>query len=121
MSVDVEFPAVVAAADSVVLDPAEMQTAAPVSAAFEDHAKAALAVPEDDQILTQDPGAVRHVGGECRRRRDRVPVPPQRLAHRRARSDLGQPGVVGRRLAPVAGAGVGVGSSGFGHGRSPPR
>nr|WP_303709133.1 hypothetical protein [Kutzneria buriramensis]WKX07133.1 hypothetical protein Q4V64_06400 [Kutzneria buriramensis] len=105
MTLYVELPAV-AAADAVLLDTAVVEAAAAVGAPFEDGAGAALAVAEDDQVLAQDPRAVRRVGGELCRHGDGLPVPPQYLAHRRARADLGQPRVVRRCLAAVTGTGV---------------
>lgn len=58
-ALDVEFPAVVAAADAVVLDAAVEEAGTAVGAALDHDTGVALSVPEDDQVLTEYAGLLR--------------------------------------------------------------
>src|SRR5882757_6034115 len=104
---DVEQPAVIAAADAALLDLAVVQSRAAMAAARIDQARSPLPVTEQDQLLAQHLHRPRHrtcIGAHAHR----MPVAAQKLAHRRAATDLGQLGVVGRRLERVGGADVGL-------------
>jgi hypothetical protein len=63
MAFGVELPAVVAAADAVLLDLAIIQRGAAVAAAGVEQADAAMPVAEQDQILSQRADLSRDVGG----------------------------------------------------------
>jgi hypothetical protein len=81
----VELHAVVAAADAVVLDSAEVQTRAAVRAPFEHDARLTVAIAEHDEVFAEESGAMRVVARQRARDRDRMPVAAHRFAHRRAR------------------------------------
>src|SRR5439155_7134997 len=73
-ALDVELPAVVAAADAVLLDAAVEEAGATVGAALDHDTGIALPVPEDDQVLAQYAGLLRQRAGDERfRAGDRVP------------------------------------------------
>src|SRR5262249_36591212 len=55
----IEQPAVIAAADAVLLDAPEMETGAAVSAALHHQSRAPLAIAKENQILAEDPHAAR--------------------------------------------------------------
>src|SRR5262249_12799714 len=63
-------------------------------------ADAAVAIAEQDQILTQMTHAPRRATGIARQRHW-MPIAAHQLAHRRAGADFGQLGQIGRRLAPI--------------------
>src|SRR5581483_8182461 len=114
----VELPAVIAAADTVLLDLAVIKGGAAVAAARVQEAGAAVPVAEQDQILAQDAhfsGDIGGVGGEP----DRMPVAPQQLAHRRAAADRGELGPGGGLLQSVGSAEIAI-PLGDGHARFPP-
>ena len=109
----VELHAVVAAADAVVLDAAEVQARAAVRTPFEHDARPSVAVAEHDQVLAEESGAMRAIARQRARDRDRMPVAAHRFAHRRAGARIGEPRVVGRGGSAVARTGVdGCGRSG---------
>ena len=93
----VELPAVIAAADAVLLDLAIIERGAAVAAAGVEQAGAAMPVAEQDEILTERADFSGNIGGVARKA-DRVPIAPQQFPHRRAATDLGQFGP-GRRTA----------------------
>ena len=97
-AVDVEVPAVVAAADPAPVAGAVLQGGPPVRAAPVHEPDPRLAVAEQHQVLAQDPHRDRQVG-DLRRQRHRMPEPPQVLAARSARADADEL-VVGLGVAP---------------------
>ena len=95
-----EQPAVVGAADPVVLDPAVVEGGAPVAAAGLDEAGPAAAVAEQDQVLAEDPdlaGQAGRLGAEG----DRMPVAPEQLPRGGARGGLDQVGIPASRRPAV--------------------
>ena len=62
----------------------------------------ATAIPEEHEVLAQDPHGAR---GITRRRGEphRLPVPPEELPGRRAGTHMGELGVFNRTRTPVAG------------------
>ena len=83
---DVIFPAVIGAAQTVVLVAAEPQRDAAMGAEFVHHADAVLAVAERDQPLAEQFYPDRRAIGlrDFRRQQRRNPVAPHQRAHRRA-------------------------------------
>jgi hypothetical protein len=97
MTFHVEQPAVIAAADAVLLDLAVIQSRAAVTAARINQPWSALSVAKENQILAHDlhrPWRVAGIGAHA----DGMPVATQQFAHRRAASHFGELGVVARRL-----------------------
>ena len=88
---DVEFPAVIDAAQPAFLVAPEEQRDAAMRAEFVDQTDAALAVAERDEVLAEQPDAHRRaVGlGDLRRQAGGDPIPPHRIAHRRPGPDAG--------------------------------
>ena len=84
---DVELPAVVDAAQAVVLVPAEVERRAAVRAALREQAHAPGSVPEDDQVFAQDahPHRVAVGFGQLLGQHDGDPVAAHQVPHRRAR------------------------------------
>src|SRR4029077_2410039 len=74
----VEEPAVVAAADADVFDPAEEERRAAVHAARVDKPGVATAIAEQDEVFTEDADRARKVSGFLGQRH-RMPVPPEEL------------------------------------------
>ena len=107
MALGVELPAVIAAADAVVLDLAVIERGAAMAAAGMEQAQPAVAVAKQDQILAERAELAGNVGG-VGRKADRVPVAPQQFAHRRAAADLGQLGAGGGRLHGIGGAEIAI-------------
>ena len=89
LAVEVEFPAVIRAADAAFLVAPEKERCAAMGAELVDERRTALAVAEGQQLLAEDPDA--HLGavgpGNFPRRQDRDPVPAHELAHRGVRAD----------------------------------
>src|SRR5271165_513532 len=85
---DVELPAVIDAAQAGFLVASEPQGGAAMRAKLLDEPDAALAVAKTDELLAEQLHAHRRaVGlGEFARQEGRNPIPPQHIAHRRARS-----------------------------------
>ena len=106
--VHVEQPSVVAAADPALRHDAELERRASVAAVAVQDPDPALQVPEDDEILAEDPHRERHVV-ELRGERHRLPVATEQLAARRPGADVGELLVLGRRMgqrvAPVGARG----------------
>ena len=88
---DVEFPAVIDAAQPAFLVAPEIQRHAAVRAEFIDQTDAALAVAERDEVLAEQFDAHRRAVrlGDLPRQAGRDPIPPHRIAHRRAGPDAG--------------------------------
>ncbi len=95
-----EFPAVVAAADAVLLDPPVHQARAPVGAARIEQPGLACLVAEQDKVLAEPADQLRQVGG-FRRQGDRLPVAPEQLPALRPGADQGEHRVEVRRLHAV--------------------
>jgi hypothetical protein len=95
----VELPAVIEAAQPAFFVAAVDQRGAPVRTIFVEHAEAAVAVAEHDQVLAEQSyahrGSVRldHFLGQA----GRYPMPPHELAHRRIAFDTAQEIVFFRR------------------------
>ena len=89
---DVEFPAVIEAAQPAFLVAREQQRGAPVRAVFVEHAEAALAVAEHHEILAEQAHLDRRaVGlGHLLGQAGRDPVAAHDLAHRRVALDAAQ-------------------------------
>jgi hypothetical protein len=85
-SVDVEQPAVVAAADTVLRDDAVFERGAPVCTMLVQQADPARQVAEDHQVLAEHPDHQRQVG-QLRRHRDRMPEAAHVLAAGRPATD----------------------------------
>jgi len=83
IAVDVEFPAVIDAADAVFLVAAEEQRCAAMRATLIHDADAARCIAESDQLLVEEEDAHRRaVGFELAGKRGRNPILPHQLAHR---------------------------------------
>ena len=97
IAVDVELPAVIAAADAVLLVAAEEERRAAVRAAMVHDADATRAVAERDQLLAQQhqPHGIT-VGLELRGHKGRNPELPHQVAHRGAGPDARQDLVFGQ-------------------------
>jgi len=104
VSFDVEFPAVVQAAQAAFLVAAIDQGCPPVQAVLTQHAEPSLAVAEHDQVLAQQPRldgravALRHLLGHAHRQ----PVAAHDPAHRRIALDAAKKLVLflGQHRAP---------------------
>ena len=101
----VELPAVVAAADAVVLDLAIIERGAAMTAARMQQPRPALAVAKQDEVFAERAHLARRIAG-IGGKSDRVPVAAQQLAHRLAASDLDQLGAVARRFHLIGGVEV---------------
>ena len=91
----VEAPAVVAAADAAVLDPAVGHVGAAVRAMPVDQAERAAQVLVEDEVLADQPDRLDRVLLKLAGAADRLPVAAQQLAHRRAGADAGEHFVAG--------------------------
>src|SRR5439155_9971414 len=102
-AVDIEEPAVIAAADALVAYQAELERGAAMRAMQFEETDGAGSVAERDEVLTenaQPPRDLAQFAGED----DRVPKAPQIFAAWRPRPDTGQFLVHRRALAMVIGA-----------------
>ena len=91
VAVHVVFPAVIDAADAVLLVAAEKQRGAAMRAAVVHDADPARAVAERDQLFAEQHEPHRRaVALELRRHHRRDPILPHQLAHHRAGADAGQ-------------------------------
>jgi hypothetical protein len=92
-----EFPTVIEAANTVVLDTAKHERGAAMHAQFFENADFAATVAKGDQILAEEPHIewrpVRH--GKLRGRTGRQPVAAHHAAHRHAGTDTSQQFVFG--------------------------
>src|SRR5205807_4670634 len=96
IAVHVELPAVIGAAQSVVLVAAEEQRGEPMRAQMIEDADPAGGVAERDQLLVQEHQPhLRAVGFELRRQAGRDPELPHELSHRSLAADAGQKLVLG--------------------------
>jgi hypothetical protein len=95
-SVDVEEPAVIAAADAALGDDAVLERRAAMGAVLVQEADVPREVAEDHQILAQDPDCQRQIG-QLRCHRDRMPEAAHVLAAGCAAADPRQL-FVGRRI-----------------------
>ncbi len=88
---DVEFPAVIDAAQAAFLVAPEIQRDAAVRTEFVEQPDAAVAVAEGDEVLAEQADADRRaVGlGDLPRQTGGDPIPPHRIAHRGAGADAG--------------------------------
>src|SRR5205807_8222499 len=93
-------PAVVAAAQAPLLDPAPFERGAAMRAMRVERADPAVLVAKDDDLLAQQLFLPRQVA-EFVRRADRLPVPAQEFAHRAARLDAGQLVIRSRNLRSI--------------------
>src|ERR1700733_14922169 len=103
-SLRIEQPTVITAADAVGFDAAVIQTRTPMHTAGIEHPGAAVAVPEQHQLLAQNPHfhrQIAHRGGS----RDRLPVAAHELTARGAGPHLDERFVEVRRW-PAIGAAV---------------
>src|SRR6185312_5147744 len=75
MSLGIEEPAVIAAADAALLDLAVIERGAAMSAARIEQPRPAAAVAEEDQILAEHADLL-GPGGRLARESDRMPIPP---------------------------------------------
>ena len=103
----VEFPAMVAAANAVLLDLAVVERGAAVAAARVQQAGAAIPVTEQDKILAECAdlsGDIAGVGDKA----DRMPVASQQFSHRRATADGGQLGSGGGGPLRIGGAEIAI-------------
>ena len=89
VSLGVELPAVIAAAQAVVLNLAVIQRGAAVAAAGMEQPRASPFVAEQNQILAQRADLVRRLPG-IGLQTDGMPEPTQQFPHRFAAADLGQ-------------------------------
>ncbi len=101
----VELPAVITAADAVLLDLAIIEGGAAVAAARVQQARTAMSVAEQDEIFAERANFSGSIGG-VGRKPDRVPIAAQQFSHRCAAADLGQ-------FGPACGWPHGVGSAEF--------
>ena len=95
--VDVEQPAVVAAADPALRDDAELERRSAVAAVPVQDPDPALQIAEHDEVLAQDAHRERYVA-ELRGERHRLPVTAKQLATRSPGADMGQLFVLGRNV-----------------------
>ena len=102
-AVHVEHHAVIAAADAVLHDRAVLERGAAMHAVRMKDAHTAAAVAEGDQLFAQDLQEARGVG-QFHRHAHGVPEGPHVFAHRRARADLGQLGIMVGHLVDVVAA-----------------
>ncbi|MGY4461012.1 hypothetical protein ACVWYI_004972 [Bradyrhizobium sp. LB13.1] len=103
----VELPAVIAAADAVLLDLAVVERGAAMAAARVQQADAAVLVAEQHQIFAEGTHLLRRVGG-ITDKSDRMPVAAEQFAHRRAAHDRGELGTCERRLHRIGGAEIAI-------------
>src|SRR5712671_975792 len=101
-ALSIELPAVIAAADAVLLDLAIIERGAAVAAAGVQQADTAMPVAEQDEVFAERANFSGDVGG-VGHKTDRVPVTPEQFPHRRAAPDLGQFGPRGGRLYGIGG------------------
>src|SRR5258705_10625170 len=94
MALGIELPAVIAAADAVLLDLAVVERGAAMAAAGVQQAGARMLVAEKHQVLAEYAHFSGDIGG-VGNKSDRVPVAPQQLAHLRSAADRGH---IGPRL-----------------------
>src|SRR3546814_10595449 len=96
-TVDGEFPAMIDAADSAFLYPAEQQRCAAVAAMFGERSKGALGVAEHDEAFAANFDRKRDaIGlGQLGREHHRKPIMAERLAHRRVGTDAADQLVIG--------------------------
>ena len=105
----VHHPAVVHAAQSVLLRYAVGEVDAAVGAEAVDESERAGLVAVQHEVLAEEPHGLRGLLHQLAGRGDGVPVASHQLAHRRAGADLGQAFVlVGWNHGGVASCGVGV-------------
>ena len=92
VAIHVELPAVIEAAQPAFFVAGKQQRGAPVRAIFVEHAEAALAVAEHDEILAEQPHLDRRAVGlrHFLRQAGRNPVAAHDLAHRRVAFDAAQ-------------------------------
>ena len=107
MAFGVEFPAVRAAADTVFLDLAVIERGAAMAAAGVQQADPGVLVAEKHQILAEHAHFSGDIGG-VDDETDRVPIPPQQFARRRAAADRRQLGPGRGRLHGVAGPEIAI-------------
>ncbi len=98
-AVDVEVPAVIAAADPALRRYAELERSAAVRAMPVEEPEAAGLVAERDEVLAEQPHGDRQVF-QLGRQQERMPVAAHVLAARRARPDVREQRVVAG-LRPV--------------------
>ena len=99
---DVEFPAVIDAAQPVRLVAAEKQRRAAVRAAMVHHADPAFAVAKRDQLLAEQHQAKRRTAaGDLGGHQRGNPIFPHQLAHDGARADARQLNAIARRCHAV--------------------
>ena len=91
----VHQPAVIAAADAGLLDPAIGHVGAAVRTVAVDQAVPAAAVAVEHEVLAHQADGLDRVGIELAGAGDRLPVAAQQFAHRRAGSDAGEHFVAG--------------------------
>ena len=103
VALDVELPAVVAAADAVILDPSVIESRSAVTAAVVQDAGAAVSVTKHDQILAENLDLDGHVG-DLPRHGDGLPVAPHEFAHRGPGTRFDESPVVGGWLPAIAGS-----------------
>ena len=103
----VELPAVIAAADAVLLDLAVIERGAAMAAAGMQQADAVVLVTEQDQVFAEDTDLAGNIGG-VGHQADRMPVTPEQFPHRRAAPDLGQLGPGRGRLHGIGRAEVAI-------------
>ena len=102
-AVDVEQPAVIAAADALVADQAKFERGAAVRAMQFKEADGAALVAKRNQVFAENPQPPRQLA-EFAGEDDRLPEAPQIFAARGTRPDAGQLLVLRRSLAMVIGA-----------------
>jgi hypothetical protein len=100
LALDVVEPTVIAAAQPAILDPAVLEGGAAMAAAVEHQADPVLAVAKGDEVFPQDAHPLRQVL-EVLGQADRVPIASQELSARRARTHMGELGILSRDRQPV--------------------
>jgi hypothetical protein len=92
VAVDVEFPAVIEAAQAALLVATEDQRCTAMQAELGEHAQLAVRIAEDDQVFAQEPGADRRAVllRDLVREADRQPVAAHDAAHGRVALDAAQ-------------------------------
>ena len=88
-AIDGEFPAMIAAADAVFLDPPIIERSAAVYASRVEKTGAAAAIAEQNQILAQHPDLARRIR-RIRNQPHRMPIAPEQLSPWRAPAHQGQ-------------------------------
>ena len=99
-AIGAEVPAVIAAADTVLLHDAELERGAAVRAVTVHDTDVAALVAVGDKIFAQNADRLRHVG-QFLRQANRLPEAPHVLAHGRTGVGAGQLSVVRRHVALV--------------------